>query len=605
MYVLEVLPLAKGPALGTLSYRSASDAPTGTLLKIPIRKRETLGVVLSSVPVAEAKATLKRATFALKGAHIHDVGRVPDAYMRAARELALLHATHEGAVLLALCGEYLLQGMKSFLPPTGFSDTRIENAYGKRIRAYEAAIRAAGHRGESTLLLVPTRIEAKRFAAMFAEIHPVVLTGEEPTKRRENLLKKALDSSLVIATPGFAWLPLPSLGLIIVERIGAGTYMRERHPYLDMRFAAYAYAKARSIAFLTGDFPLPVSWRPDPALPIQSELPGSIHLIDARPKEDQEHAREPFRALPEDALTRVRKALAASGRVAILATRRGYSPSVVCRDCGTSVKDAEGRTLSFAKAGGLPVFRSADGKTIRTADIHCTQCGGWNLLPLGIGIERVAEEIATAFPDAPQALFDAAVLRKKGAAERLMKRAMEPGTVLIGTESMLAYLDPLKPVYEGVIASSDSLLSLPFWNARERLVRLGLAFRERATHLTVLTRNPDDAAFAAIERAKDAAFWQEETVLRKRFLYPPFGRLLVMRAEGTPRALETVLPLIRKAFGTQAVTELPLRAVTQTRRALSVVAKIEATKWPDESLAERIAALPPSVRTYVDPESLW
>ena len=68
----------------------------------------------------------------------------------------------------------------------------------------------------------------------------------------------------------------------------------------------------------------------------------------------------------------------------------------VCRDCN--------ETLSCEKCGAPFVLYSSqkDKKRIfvcnrceinMDGDIACENCGGWNLMPLGIGVDTVYEEI--------------------------------------------------------------------------------------------------------------------------------------------------------------------------------------------------------------------
>ena len=168
MHVLDVLPLSKGPLTGTLSYRSNEAAIPGTVLKVPLKNRSVLGIVLASTPVAEAKASLKRATFALKGATLSSVGTVPEYYLRAAHDLALFYATSEAAVLTALLAPYLERGIEWHTEGTGYHEAHIEDTYAGRVAFYRKEMRKAQTSGRSSLLLAPTRVEALRLVSAIA-----------------------------------------------------------------------------------------------------------------------------------------------------------------------------------------------------------------------------------------------------------------------------------------------------------------------------------------------------------------------------------------------------------------------------------------------------
>lgn len=606
MFVLEVIPLAKNLPEGTLSYRHTRELPPGSLVEVPLRRARVPGLVVSSQSARDAKAFLKRAGFALRGGALTELGALPNALVEAADGIAKHHASSLGAVLSALMRDFASTDAAPLEGGPGFRETTLEAAYEKRLAAYERAIASANADGRAALLIAPTLAEADRLAEALSRFLPLLLTGEIPAKKREKIVKEACASTgLIVATPAFLWLPVARLGFLALERAGAGSFMREQRPYLDLRIAARELAKARTVPLILADALLPLALRPKPDA--TAALPGlaRTRIIDARTEDSDDGERRPFKAIPDSVMAEIGATLGEGGRVAVLAVRKGYAPSVVCRDCGTTVRDEFGNTLAFVKSGKGPVFRSADGKTVRAADTQCRACESWNLLPLGIGVERLTDELAAALPEFPRVSLDPASARSKKARTVLLKKSAEPGTLLIGTESMLAFLDPSMPLERIVIASADSLLALPFWSARERLVRLGLSARERAVDLSILTRYPDETAFDAIRAPEEPSFWREEAMLREKLEYPPYAHLLSFHAEGSSRVLEAASREIARATSGLTLMRLPDRQVSPSRLRLSIVAKVPAKSWPDKKIARDIALLPPSVEVRIDPDSLW
>jgi primosomal protein N' (replication factor Y) len=350
-----------------------------------------------------------------------------------------------------------------------------------------------------------------------------------------------------------------------------------------------------------GDYPLPLELRPVPDAPLAEAPAKGARVIDASAERLEGEA---FRAVPKPILAELGKATAQGGRAAVLAARKGYAPAVVCRDCGHAVRDEEGRALGFYQERGERLFRSADGKTVRAADLACAVCGSWNLLPLGIGVERAAEEVREALPDARVVLVDAEALKTPRAVQAARKKMREPGAVIVGTEAMLPLLDPEEPLDYAAVASADSLLALPFWRARERFVHIGLTLLDRAKRAAIATRRREDAAVSFLEHPGDGAFFAEEASLRKALGYPPYARLLVFHAEVPPARAEDAAKRIAAALGPVPYARLPDRRIRAQAR-VSVIAKVPAAAWPDEALAMRVAALPPWVSVAVDTESLW
>lgn len=600
MYVIEVIPLARNAPQGTLSYRAKEPVAAGALVRVPLRKKMVPALVIECVSALEAKAAVKRASFVLRGAAPEAFGALPESVIRAAREVAAHHGAHIGSVLGALVKDALPETLpESFDTGPGFRETRVEDIYERRLAAYRGLIKEG-----ATLLIAPTGAEAARFADEFSDMKPVVVTGALTGKKRAAALAAARDAEgLVIATPSFAWMPMAHAKTIILERASAGGYVSQKRPYLDLAYASRALARARNLRFCAGDVFLPLPLREKPAEPLTFSFTNTAALFDAKRSEEEE--RTPFLAVPDAMRERVSAALADGGRAAVFAARRGYAPAVVCRDCGNTLRDERGFALWLTTRGEKRILRSADGAVKRDADAVCEVCGSWNLLPLGVGVERVEEELRKAFPKATLAVFDADTLRTKASMEKAQAALRSPGALLVGTEAMLPFLDPREPLSFAGIASADTLLALPFWRSRERLVRMGLMLRERADDVMIATRRPEESAFDAVLHPDSSAFFEEEASLRKALGYPPYGHLLTFHTEGAKFAVDRAAAAIEAATAPHAVARLADKMLPRGRVRLSMAAKIGNDAWPDAALAARLAALPPAIAVHLDPESLW
>jgi primosomal protein N' (replication factor Y) len=524
-------------------------------------------------------------------------GRGPPPLLQAAKAIASWHATTLGSVLAAL----LVPVLSSELPErlskgNGFKEAHIEAPQLGRIHGYKKLI-AQG----PTLLVVPTIIEAKSLAKELKAYAPLVITSALSPKKREEALQSAPHwDGLVITTPSFSFVPIIKLRHIIIERVSAGSYALPKRPYIDVRTALIELAKARSIFITLGDYPLPLEYRPKPDAVLKEVPSAKIKVIDAREAIGEN---EKWSALPNVVQEAIQKILDKKGVVAVLAVRRGYAPSVVCRDCGTTVTDEYGRTLSFSMEKGERVFRSAGGETVQSAKVFCKHCGSWNLLPLGVGVERVAEELAKAFPGIPLVRVDADSLSSKTARE--IATSSEGGKIIVGTELMIPYLSPGAPISLAVVASADSLLALPFWRARERFVRVGLMLAERSEKLLVVTRKPDDISLTAIANSASSEFWKEETRLRKLLHYPPYGTLIVFHAEGSLARIRETQKDIAEASAPHTLLTLAERHISQNQYRGTSVLHLPNNEWPDGALSERLSQLPPFVRVHIDSETFW
>ena len=611
MYVIDVIPLSR-TAPGVLSYRSAKKLPTGTIVSITVRKTATQGIVISSLPVQDAKEMLKHARFLLSKSTPAPAGKLPSAIMRVAEETAAYHATSVGAVLAAVFAEHIRLDVPlaevRLHSGTGYAREMQEAPLTERVQAYEKTIRDNTKRGTATLLVVPTLPEVAYWKEKLASHRPIILSGAVTGARRAKALEAAVShTGLILATPSFSWVPIARLGAILIERPSAGTYVLPKRPYLSMVRALDALAKAREIPLVLGDFPVPLEFRAKPGAALHGGIKSSVELIDARRPKDGASEAGPWRAIPDEVIKRIHTELVEGGSVIALAVRKGYAPGVVCRDCGQAQTDERGMPLSFTMAGGKRLLTTSDGATALDANRACQRCGSWNLLPLGIGIERVEEELKAAFPDVTLTVASSDVLMSQSKAKKAVA-ALRPGTVLVGTEAVLPWLRAYMPndarAPLGIIASADSLLALPFWRARERFVRLSyfLAGMCRATLL--VTRHPEDAAVNAVAHPESVEFWKEETALRKALNYPPFGTLITLTLEGPARKIDPYAKELQEELAAYAPALLPNRTLSQTIERATVVLTLPEGSWPDQSLAARLRNLPPTVRVRIDPEAL-
>src|SRR3989344_4167239 len=583
MYVVDVIPFSPGAPGGSLSYRSVLKLPIGSIVTVGLRKKKVPGVVVGVVDAVEAKASLKTASYSLSGIISKAQGSLPDSLMEAVLETATWHAASLGSVLSQLLSEWIENGIESFPDTfgTGFAVDSIESPTAERKAKYSTLITENAAKGRS----------------------PILSTGALKDKKREDALSQARSAkTLVIATPHFSFAQIKNLEVIIIDRVGAGGFRLPKRPYIDMRIALLELARGRKLRIVYGDFPLPLEYRMGARKLSVKE--GGIEVVDTSVERE---AGESWSAVSKLLKERIRAELLQGGRVAVFAVRKRYAPVVVCGDCGQALKDERGKVYAYTQEAGKRLFRTADGTSELSTERNCPNCGSWNLLPLGVGVERVFEELSKEFPDAPIVLFDVDTVRTAVGAKRKLAPLVEIGSIVVGTEAMALWLLAALPVPLSLaaIASADSLLALPFWRARERFVRLGLLLTSIAPRALIATRLPDDAAVKTLRDPKDTSFFDEESSLRKALGYPPYGTLISLSWQGSPKGLDSIERLVKDAISPHIAQSVPDRFIKQNHSKRTLVLHMQKDAWPDTTLSARLASLPPSVRVLVDPESFW
>ena len=331
-----------------------------------------------------------------------------------------------------------------------------------------------------------------------------------------------------------------------------------------------------------------------------------VIIFDSRAKEEKRGEKRVFSTLEKETKEKIRTEIKKGGRAAVYAARRGLAPLTVCNDCGTPITDPEsGAPMSLHKTSSGNVFISHRSGALLPGETSCSVCGGWNLVTLGIGVDRVHEELTREFPDTPVILFTKDTAPTHKIAKKLAQDFFSKnGAILVGTERMLPYLS--EPIELIAVASIDSVLSLPAWRAHEQTLSILFYLRERALNrLIVETRKPDSEVMKAILSGNPADFYRSDITEREQFAYPPFSVFIGISSVGTRVSVEKTKLLLSETFKAyDLVGPLPAEAVGKNEWKISAVIRLPRGKWPDAALYEQLKSLPPDCAVTIDPDQI-
>ena len=353
--------------------------------------------------------------------------------------------------------------------------------------------------------------------------------------------------------------PVPNLGLIVIDEEHEWNYKEEN---LAPRY--HARETARKISQLSGAPVLMGSATPDVAtyyhglrgrrhrlfkLPYRigaasPENGGSLGestraglarvVIEDMREELKEGNRSPF----SRRLTRSLAACVGRGEQAILfLNRRGAASMVQCRDCGLAL---ECRRCSVAVTyhRGRGLLCHLCGRRRRPSPT-CEECGGRTLRYMGVGTQRVVEELERALPGVGVVRWDSDTAGRGGEHEALLKSfAAGEAQVLVGTQMVAKGLHVPNVSLVGVVLA-DVGLHRPDFRAGERTFQLlcqvaGRAGRGTKPGLVVIqTYNPESYAIRAAGRQDYSSMYKREIAYRRELGYPPFSRLIRLMHQNT------------------------------------------------------------------------
>lgn len=290
----------------------------------------------------------------------------------------------------------------------------------------------------------------------------------------------------------------------------------------------------------------------------------------------------------------------------IFGVRKGLAPLTVCGDCGTVASCSVCSSAVVLHSGPEENFFQCHtcGKK-RGAKEKCKHCDSWKLVTLGVGIELIEKEIKAKFPDVKTFRIDAqSVTTHKKALEIANKFYSTPGSVLIGTEMALLYLN--KKIENAVVASIDPLFSLPDFRVGEKVLSILLKIRTIAKENFVLqTRDPEKKLFDYAIKGNLADFYREEVEEREAFKYPPFSVFIKITLQGEEKAVESEMAKLPALFAPYETDIFPaFTKKVRGRHVMHALIKIPENKWVDKTVLKNLRSLPPQFMTKVDPESI-
>ncbi|MBL8011429.1 MAG: primosomal protein N' [Flavobacteriales bacterium] len=312
-----------------------------------------------------------------------------------------------------------------------------------------------------------------------------------------------------------------------------------------------------------------------------SVLP-SVELIDLREAYKRKRMQGHF--TPE-LLEAVQRTVERRDQVILFQNRRGYAPVWQCEQCAHVPNCAHcDVSLTYHKRSHeLRCHYCGRGYPPPTA---CPSCGSRRLKMIGLGTERIEEELAVALPDVRVARLDQDTARGKHALERLMHDFAEGRIdVLVGTQMVTKGLDMERVNTVGIL-SADRLLRFPDFRAHERAFQLMGQVAGRSGRRGVQGRvliQAFDVAHPVLGHVLTHdvdGFYARELEHRQAHGYPPFSRLVRFTLkhrseERVEQAARTLVDLLRPDLGDRVLgPETPAVAWVRDQHIRNVLVKL-------------------------------
>jgi len=439
---------------------------------------------------------------------------------------------------------YLLHGI------TGSGKTEI----------YLHLIAGALAAGKQALVLVPEisltpRLE-QEFRERFPDTRLVSLhSGLADGERTQHWLQaQSGAAAIVLGTRLAVFVPLPKLGLIVVDEEQDASFKQQDGLRYSARDVAVFRARQTGITIVLGSatpaletYARAQSGRyrllrlAQRAVP-QAQLP-LVHAVDLRRHKLEDGLAPPVVEALQQRLARGEQSL-------VFLNRRGYAPVLMCPACDwvSGCKRCSARMVLHLADLQLRCHHCGASSAVPR---HCPNCGNADIHPFGRGTQRLEATLAERFPQARILRVDRDSTRNKGSFARMLGEIQGGrADILVGTQ-ILAKGHDFPNLTLVAVLNADSALFSADYRAPERLFTQLVQVAGRAGRaglpgeVLIQTQYPRHPLYLALAQHDYPGFAHTLLAEREQAGFPPYVFEAVLRAEAAE--LDAALEFLRQA----------------------------------------------------------
>ncbi len=409
--------------------------------------------------------------------------------------------------------------------------------------------------GRTAIFLVPeislTPQMLSQLRARFGSTAAILHSGLSAGERFDEWMRLREGSArIAIGARSAVFAPVENVGVIVIDEEHDGSYSSESSPRYNTFDVAYLRAAGNGCKLVLGSATPSVETYKR-AKDGEFELIRLPERINARPMPEVrlvDMRREVRRGNPSPFSATLREKLAEclrKGNQAILfLNRRGYSQTVICRDCGY-VATCEHCDVALTYHSEEDCLKCHYCGARYKMPPACPSCGGRHLGYVGTGTQRVVMELKKLYPSARILRMDVDTTRGKEGHFKILKQfADREADILVGTQMVAKGHDFPSVTLVGVL-DADMSLHFADYRSGERTFQLvtqvaGRSGRAQEPGEVVLqTYDPDNAILRFAAEYDYEGFYAHEIAMRAAMMFPPYAKIVRVMATGENEA-ETV-----------------------------------------------------------------
>ncbi|MDX9970902.1 MAG: primosomal protein N' [Candidatus Gracilibacteria bacterium] len=396
-------------------------------------------------------------------------------------------------------------------------------------------------KGNQVLILVPeislTPQTVEYFESALKEKAKVFHSKLGESEKTNNWLSVCKnEAKLIIGSRSSIFAPFKSLSLIIIDEEHDGSYKQETSPRYNAKKVAEKISDTLNAKLVLGSATPSLETLESnnfEKLLVTKRINNSpmpeIEIVDLR---DEFHKRN-FSIFSERLKEEILTTLQKKEQAILFINRRGTASSMVCRDCGHTIKcDHCEMPMTFhEKNFSSPLMICHHCGKIEKPKNTCPNCKSPFIKQIGIGTERIEKDLIKEFPGIRVLRADKDTTSKKNGFKDIYdKFKKQEADILVGTQMIAKGLHLPKVNLVGIILA-DIGINIPDFRTNERIYQLitqvaGRSGREESVGKVIIqTYNPTHISLEASKKNDFNYFLDYERTQRKILKNPPYSSL--------------------------------------------------------------------------------
>lgn len=379
---------------------------------------------------------------------------------------------------------------------------------------------------KSVIILVPEVSFIEEMVSILSKVFtcPIIVVDRKLTPKKELAQWEEIRSgkcSIVIGTRSAIFVPLPRLGLIVIDEEESDIYKQEQAPHYRVHEVAEMRSNIEQCHILfAGSVPSAETWEKAKRnkwekVTFEADGHGKLQIVDMT---NYNPGKTSILSFPLQ--NAMQKTLGEGGKVVLFLNRRGFSTRTHCQQCGFTIKcERCNVNLSYLYSKKTMVCRHCNFKS--ELPKMCPQCHGSYLRSTGTGIEKLESETSRYYPGARIHRYDSD-----------SKVFPKNADIIITTQAIFRRHGRWTASLVGMLNFDAQMHHFDFRSGQKAFSLLVHLKQLAGEKLLVQTRMPDNYCIKAARTMNFNMFYREELKLRKELDLPPYRHLVALGMRG-------------------------------------------------------------------------